>query len=285
MTDESVAAIARRFGLTRVGVRPPLGRYLAETWSRRAFAATLAKYRIQSENERNRLGIAWVVIKPLLNALVYGLVFGFILPAGSRPDNFVPFLLVGVFIFEYFASSFGQGSKSVTSNQRLVQSLSFPRILLPIAVLLEQAFRLLPILGVLGILLLVFNEPLTVKWLMVIPVLLLMTLFNAGVAMIAARLSVHIRDIQQVIPFVTRIIFYTSSIFFSIDLILAHRPDLLAIAHLNPVYEFIALCRDALITGSPAEPVLWLWASIWSVVVFVFGVLFFWQAEERYGRE
>ena len=285
MTDETVAAIARRFGLARVGVRPPLGHYLGETWSRRAFAATLAKYRIQSENERTRLGIAWVVIKPLLNALVYGLVFGFILPSDTRPDNFIPFLLVGVFIFEYFSSSFGDGARAVTSNQRLVQSLSFPRILLPIAVLLEQAFRLLPILALLGILLLVFREPLTVEWLVAVPVLLLMTLFNAGVAMIAARLSVHLRDVQQVIPFITRVVFYLSSIFFSIDLILAHRPDLLAIAHLNPVYEFIALCRDALITGSPAEPVLWVWASIWSVVVFCFGVVFFWHAEERYGRE
>lgn len=285
MTDETAAAIAQRFGLARVGLRPPFWRYLGETWSRRAFAATLAKYRIQSENERTRLGIAWVVIKPLLNALVYGLVFGLILPAGSRPDNFIAFLLVGVFIFEYFSSSLSDGARAVTSNQRLVQSLSFPRILLPIAVLLEQAFRLLPILALLGILLVLFGEPLTLEWFLVIPVLLLMTMFNAGVAMIAARLSVHLRDIQQVIPFVSRIIFYLSSIFFSIDLILAHRPDILAIAHLNPVYEFIALSREALITGSPAEPILWVWASIWSVVVFLFGMVFFWQAEERYGRE
>jgi teichoic acid transport system permease protein len=285
VTDQSVAAVARRFGLNQVGVRPPLGRYIKEAWNRRAFAATLAKYRIQSENERNRLGIAWVVIKPVLNALVYGVVFGLILDSSTRPPNFVPYLLVGVFIFEYFSNSLGQGSKSVTNNARLVQSLSFPRILLPIAVLMEQAFRLLPILGVLGVLLIIFREPVTPEWLMMIPVLALMTLFNAGVAMIAARLSVHVRDIQQVIPFITRILFYSSSIFFSVDLVFAERPVILTIAHLNPVYEFIALSRDALIAGPPVPPIFWVWASIWSVLLFVSGIVFFWQAEARYGRE
>jgi teichoic acid transport system permease protein len=285
VTDESPAEIAKRFGLPRVGVRPPLGRYLVEAWRRRAFAATLAGYRIQSENERNRFGLAWVVIKPLLNALVYGLVFGLILPSDTRPDNFIPYLLVGVFIFEFFSASLSDGSKAITSNARLVQSLSFPRILLAFAVVLEQIFRLIPIVVVLLLLLLLFGETPSWTWLLLVPILMVMAVFNAGVAMIAARMSVHFRDIQQVIPFGTRLIFYTSSIFFSVDLIFAERPTLLAIAHANPVYEFIALCREVLIAGPPVPPQLWWWAALWTVGVFLFGLVFFWYAEERYGRE
>jgi teichoic acid transport system permease protein len=285
VTAESPAELAKRFGLPRVGVRPPLGRYLVEAWHRRAFAATLATYRIQSENERNRLGLAWVVIRPLLNALVYGLVFGLILSSDTRPDNFIPYLLVGVFVFEFFSASLSDGSKAITSNAKLVQSLSFPRILLPFAVILEQIFRLIPIIVLLLILLVLFGEPPRWSWLLIVPILLVMAVFNAGVAMIAARMSVHFRDIQQVIPFGTRLVFYTSSIFFSVDLIFANRPALLAIAHANPVYEFIALSRDVLIEGPPVPPHLWWWAALWTVGLFLFGVVFFWYAEERYGRE
>jgi teichoic acid transport system permease protein len=285
VTEDNSCALARQFSLSKVGARPPFAKYLADTWRRRNFARTLARYRIQSENERNRLGMGWVIIKPVLNALIYGLVFGFILDSDSRPENFIAFLLVGVFIFEYFGNSFGQGSKAITGNTRLVQSLSFPRILLPIAVLLEQLYRMIPILGVLGILLLLVGESISWSWLLIVPLIVIMSFFNAGVAMIAARMSVHLRDIQQVIPVITRILFYTSGIFYSIDLVLGEGSRLLAIIHVTPVYEFITLSRSALIAGSPADPILWVWASIWSVVIFIFGVLFFWHAEERYGRD
>jgi teichoic acid transport system permease protein len=285
VAHDQFADVARAHGLDVVGGRPPFRHYVAETWRRRSFAVALARYRIQSDNERNRLGVLWVVIRPLLNAAVYGLVFGFILRSDTRPDNFVPFLLVGVFVFEFFSNSLGQGSKAITSNSRLVQSMSFPRVLLPLSVLLEQAFRLIPILVVLAVLLLVFAEPLSWTWLLMIPIMGVMALFNAGVAMIAARLSVHIRDLQQVIPFVSRLLFYTSGIFFSLDLVLASRPDLLAIVHFLPTYEFITLSRDVLITGNPASPVVWIAAPIWAIVMLVVGFIFFWRAEERYGLD
>lgn len=285
MIEESPSALAHRYGLVRIGTRPRFVKYLVDAWKRRTFAHTLARYRIQSENERNRLGMGWVVIKPTLNALIYGLVFGLILSSDSRPDNFIAFLLVGVFVFEYFGNSFGQGAKAITNNTRLVRSLSFPRILLPVAVLLEQLYRMVPILGVLGVLLLVFGESLSWTWLLIVPVIFMMSFFNAGVAMIAARMSVHVRDIQQVIPVLTRILFYTSGIFFSIDLVLADKPELLAIVHRTPVYEFISLARNVLIADSPIDPALWIWAGIWAGSTFVFGVVFFWLAEERYGRD
>jgi teichoic acid transport system permease protein len=53
----------------------------------------------------------------------------------------------------------------------------------------------------------------------------------------------------------------------------------------NPIYDFIELARGLLVDGYAVTPFLWLTASGWAVLTFVFGVLFFWKAEERYGRE
>ncbi len=117
-------------GLPRVGARPALGVYLREVWARRQFIVSLAQFRIEAENQRNRLGMLWVVLKPLLEAGVYGLVFGLLL-AGSRPPDFIEFLIIGVFMFQFFSSTFSAGAKSITSNTALVQSLSFPRMTLP----------------------------------------------------------------------------------------------------------------------------------------------------------
>lgn len=270
-------------GLYDVGARPPLGAYLAEAWRRRSFAFTLAGYRLVGSLLPNRLGVLWIVLKPLSMAILYGTVFHFILSGSARPANFVQFLIVGVFIFEFFTSCFGNGSKAITSNAKLVQSLGFPRILLPVSVVAQQAIRMVPVVTLLCILLIVFGEPVTWSWLLIVPILAVMAVFNLGVALIVARLSVHARDVQQFIPVVTRLLFYASGIFFSVDGALADHPAILTVVQLVPTYDFISMSRGVLLDGYTAAPIVWIAAPVWALVTFVVGVVFFWQAETRYG--
>ena len=270
-------------GLKQVGKRPPLGAYLSEAWQRRRFAFTLASYRLVSELLPNRLGVLWIVLKPLSMAIIYGTIFHFVIAGPARPANFVQFLIVGVFVFEFFTGCFGAGSKAVTSNAKLVQSLGFPRILLPISVVVEQAMRMIPVIILLGILLLVLGEPISWSWLLLIPVLGLMAIFNLGVALIVARLSVHARDVQQMIPIINRVLFYVSGIFFSVDGAFADFPVLLTMAHLVPTYGFVAIAREVLLESYAAPLLAWIGAPVWAAVTIIFGTVFFWRAEARYG--
>ncbi|WP_295102048.1 ABC transporter permease [uncultured Microbacterium sp.] len=270
-------------GLTEVGTRPRLGGYLAETWRLRAFAVRLAGSRLISGLLPNRLGVLWIVLKPLSLAITYGVIFHFILSGAARPENYVQFLLVGVFVFEFFTGCFGSGSKSITSNSKLVQSFGFPRILLPISVIAEQAMRMVPVVLMLGILLLILGEPIAWSWLLVIPILAVMGVFNLGVALVVSRISVRTRDVQQLVPIISRVLFYASGIFFDLDGALADLPTLLTIVHLNPIYEFIAIARDVLLEGYAAPLLAWIAAPIWALVMIVGGVIYFWRAEPRYG--
>ena len=285
MTPTDPEALARENGLERVGARPSLPTYIAQAWSRRDFAVTLARYRLQASMSENRLGMGWVVLRPILNAALFGTIFGLIMPAGSRPDNFVPFLVVGFFIFEYFSKTLSGGAKAIVGAKSLVKSLSFPRILLPAAIVIRQLVELIPMLVVMFLILILLAEPITWWWLMVIPVMLLMTMFNLGVALIVARLTVHVRDLSQIIPLVSRVIFYTSGIFFDLSLVLKEKPELLRLARLNPVHDFIALIRGYTVSGNEIYPFMWWIAGAAAVVTFVFGIFFFWKGEERYGRD
>lgn len=276
-------AVPATAGLTEVGTRPRLGPYLAETWRLRTFALRLAGSRLISGLLPNRLGVLWIVLKPLALAIVYGTIFNFILAGAARPANFVPYLIVGVFVFEFFTGSFGNGSKAITNNSKLVQSFGFPRVLLPIAVVAEQAMKMIPVVLLLGILLLVLGEPITWSWLLIIPILATMGVFNLGVALIVARVSVRTRDIQQLVPIINRILFYASGIFFNVDGALANFPTALTIAHLIPTYEFISLARDVLLAGYSAPLLAWVAAPIWALVMVVGGIIYFWQGEPRYG--
>lgn len=285
MTPTDLEALARTSGLERVGARPKFSTYVVEIWRRRAFALTMARYKVQASMSDNRLGMGWIVLKPILNAALFGLIFGIIMPSDSRPENFIPFLVAGIFIFEYFSKSFAAGARAIIGNNSLVRSLSFPRMLLPISSVMQQVVELIPMLIVMGVILLIFGEPLTWGWLMVIPVMALMTLFNLGVALISARLTVHMRDVTQFIPLITRVLFYSSGIFYSLELVLEDRPELLRLAQLNPVHDYIALVRGYMVSGNPISPTIW-WVGIAAALVtFVVGAIFFWRAEERYGRD
>jgi len=279
-----LADYAAEHGLQRVGVRPGFFDYLKQAWERRDFAWTMALYVSESANARTRLGRWWLVLLPSLQALAYGLVFGLIL-GDLRPDNFIPFLITGVFLFSFFSGSFSSGAKAITSNSGLLKTLSFPRILLPLSAVLRQFINFLPQLALLPLVMVLFGQDITWDWLYLIPITLLMLIFSTGLAMISARLTVQVKDLGKLVPFITRLMFYSSGIFFEIERIFAGYPELLAAAMLNPVYDFISLARGALVNGLEITPFLWVVSSIWAFTTFFFGLFYFWKAEARYGRD
>ena len=194
------------------------------------------------------------------------------------------YVVIGVFLFEYFSTSMNNGAKSITGNGALVQSLAFPRITLPLSTVIQQLMTLVPMLGVMVVYILILGAPIRAEWLLMIPLVAIFTVFNLGVALIGARLTVHIRDLTQLLPLVTRILFYTSGVLFAIDRILAPYPWAVALFDFHPLHEVLSIARGLLMPGVEFNPIYWLYFSVWALVVFVAGVLFFWAAEERYGR-
>lgn len=282
----SLAEDAARAGLRRVGARPPFWIYLLQVWRRRQFIYRLARYRIEASNGKNRLGMAWVLLKPIIDAAVYGTVFGYFLMRGNIPNHYILFLVVGVFMFEFFSSCLTSGAKSITRNANLVQSLSFPRMALPLALVIEKLLEFVPMVGIIFATALISGLRPTAEWLLMVPIVVLLTIFNAGVTMFTARLTVHFRDLTQLLPFVSRLLFYTSGVFYSLELAFADNETVLRIMDAQPIHEFLSLGRSIFQDdpGFTAPPEYWLYASLWAVASIVAGSLFFWAAEERYGR-
>ena len=282
----SLADEAARAGLHKVGARPPFWAYLRAVWRRRQFIYRLARFRIEAQNGQNRLGMAWVLLKPIIDAIVYGTVFGLFLMRGNIPHHYILFLIVGVFLFDFFSSCFTAGAKSITRNANLVQSLSFPRMALPLALVTEKFLEFVPMLGIIFATVLFSGIRPEAEWLLMIPVVALFGIFNTGVTMFTARLTVHFRDLTQLLPFVSRLLFYTSGVFYSLDLAFAGNELALRIIDAQPLHEFLSLGRSVLLDepGFTAKPEFWLYASAWALTSIVVGSLFFWAAEERYGR-
>lgn len=284
-TPVTPAALAARHGLAPSSVRPPLGAYLRSLWGRRHFLLAFSRAKVVSTYTSARLGQIWQLLTPLMLAGVYLLVFGLLLRTGRGVDNFIAFLVIGVFVFTFTQRSVLTGSEAINSNLGLVRALHFPRATLPLAYTLAELQKLAVALLALGGIVLLTGEPLTVAWLLVPLAVSLQLLFNAGLTLLVARASAQIRDLAQVLPFVMRAWLYLSGVFFSIPTITANAPAALGILmSINPGAVYIDLVRQSLLVEHTPLPYAWPLAVGWAVLLLVGGFLFFWRAEDRYGR-
>ncbi|MFK4690225.1 teichoic acid transport system permease protein [Streptomyces pristinaespiralis] len=285
-----LAALAARHGLTVSGARPTLPAYVRQLWSRRHFISAFATAKLTAQYSQARLGQLWQLMTPLLNAAVYYLIFGVLLGTAHHVPDFVPFLVTGVFIWTFTANTITAGTRAISGNIGLVRALHFPRAALPVALALQQLQQLLFSLGALLVILVGFGQLPTASWLLAVPALLLQAAFSTGLSMAMARVAARTPDISQLVPFLLRTWMYASGVMWSVDKVVGDRdlPHLVALAlQYNPAALYIDLVRFSFIDSFTADrlpPHVWAAALAWAVLCGAGGFLYFWKAEEHYGR-
>ena len=274
------------WALRPVGGRPTLGEYVRDLHRRRHFIWADSRARAFSGDSSTLLGNAWLVVKPLLDGLTYFLIFGLLLQVSRGIDNYVGYLLVGVFLFTYTSRSLTGGAAALANGKNMIRGFSFPRAALPISVVLREAVGMVPVVTtmVAMILLIPPHAEVTWRWALFPAVFALQTVFNAGLALLAARLTVHVPDLRNVLSFVTRLWLYGSAVMFSFDRFVTDE-RLLTALELNPAFIVLDISRDLLLYGASPTAASWLALGSWALGTFVVGFVFFWRAEDRYGHD
>jgi teichoic acid transport system permease protein len=278
--DELIA----RYQLRRAGARPGIVDYTRELWGRRHFIVAFSTANNAVGYSASFLGQAWQLLTPLLNAAVYYLIFGVLLHTKRGVHNYVAFLVIGIFIFTFTQSSLLGGSRAISANVGLTRVLHFPRAVLPVSSTLVALQRLVYSLVVMLPIVLITGERPRWQWLLLIPAIALQLMFCLGLAFFIARIGAKVPDTSQLLPFLIRTWLYVSGVFYSIQAFAADHPRWVkVILEVNPGAVYVEVVRAALI-DEPRGHHLWLLAVAWAVVVLAAGYLFFWQAEEQYGR-
>jgi teichoic acid transport system permease protein len=317
-SGQSLAEFAALYGLRPSSARPGLISYLRLVWDRRHFIVAYATARNVSMYTEARLGQLWQVLTPLLNSAVYYLIFGILFKANRGISNYTAYLVTGVFIFSFTERSIVVGSGVMRANIALIRALHFPRACLPLAYVLVEFQQLLLSMLVLFAIVLGTGEPLTPYWFMLVPTLFLQAMFNMGAALILARVGAGAQDVSQLVPFLLRVWRYFCGVMYSIASLPAELPAWgKAVLSVNPAAVYITLTRYAIMSSQRLDapgakpynagmcavfnakkipalqaychptistPDLWLAGAGWAVVTLAIGIVFFWQAEARYGR-
>jgi teichoic acid transport system permease protein len=272
--------------LRRVGARPPFLDYLVSLWDYRHFIYYDAQSRVQTGNEQDRLGRAWLVLGPLLNGLMFYLIMGVLLKSGGGVENFVAFLIIGVFLFQMSTRAVSSSARVIASNKNVIHAFQFPRASLVVAANVREGLSNIPVLITMLILVIVLppSEEISWRWLMLIPVVLLQFIFNLGLGLILARVVSMFNDASQLISYAMRLWMYASCMFFSIERFDGF-PVLKSIMEFNPLYNVLQLARECLLYGNTGSWRAWAILTLWAFATIAVGMVFFWKGEETYGRE
>jgi teichoic acid transport system permease protein len=257
---------------------PPLGAYLREAWRRRAFSFELSRTKLRAQHYNTVFGQLWLVLNPLLLSLVYFVLVD-ILRRGNNQPNFFAHLMVGLFLFHYFSGAVTSGAKSVVGGGRLVLNTAFPRTLLPLSAVQTAFLRFLPTLGVYAVVHIASGLPIGPELLWMVPVVALVTVFTAGVAMLTSAAQVYFRDVSAFLPYLLRIWMYGTPILYFYDEV----PEKFKwLIDLNPLTPLFTAWSDIIIKGDAPSAGLLLWGAAWAAAALVAGGLFFISREREF---
>lgn len=257
---------------------PPMGSYLRELWRRRQFAFEMSRTSLRAQHFNTVLGLFWLVINPVLLAGVYFILVS-ILRGGDRGATFFAHLMAGLFLFQFVHQGIQHAAKSVVGGGKLILNSAFPRALLPLSSVMTAFMRFLPTFIVYAIVHAVAGLPFGAHLLYVVPILLLLIVFVAGVAMLVAATQVYFRDVKSFLPYAMRIWLYASPVLYYVDEV----PDRFQwVLALNPMTPFLAVWSDVINLGQTPDPRYYLWGAAAAALAFIAGGLFFVSREREF---
>jgi teichoic acid transport system permease protein len=248
--DQDLGQLAAHYGLKLSGARPPLREYVVTLWQRRHFIVGYATARNISMYTEAKLGQVWQVLTPILNACVYYLIFGLLFDTARAVDHFPAFLVVGVFVFAFTERSIVTGSNVMRANIQLIRALYFPRASLPLAYVIVELQQMLIGMVVVVIVMLGSGQYPSWYWLLLIPAVLLQSMFNTGAALIVARMGGAVADVSELIPFLLRISRYFCGVMYLILTVTYRFPGWVGkVLSYNPFAVYISLVRVAFMSS------------------------------------
>src|SRR5699024_1405416 len=204
--------------LQPIGGRAPFRQYLSELWQRRHFIYRDSKNRVLAHGAGTKLGTLWLVLKPLLDALFYFLIFGVVVQVSRGVPNFTAFIIIGVLMFRYTSASITQATRVIKSSRAMIRSFNFPRLSIPISQVLRDTLTQFLVIGVMLVMISVLppHAPPGINWLWLPLIFALQISMNLGLAFIFARFGFQYPDFAEATSFLVRILMYTSAVIFPI---------------------------------------------------------------------
>ena len=251
---------------------------LREVWEYRELVYFFSWRDIKVKYKQTFLGILWVVLQPCLLVLLFVGIFGNLTPASSESrTGYAAYVLSALVFWQLFSSIISATGESMLSNGPILKKIYFPRLIIPLSIVLTALVDFIVSIVVFLILCLVFSQPISlyhIPHFMAAIVLDILLAFSLG--SIIGTLNVKYRDFRYVVPFILQLLFFATPIVYKV---VVFKNELIRkLLMVNPVSAVIELSRSLLSSEPPNYQVI-LTGIVTTLILFVTALVYFKRAE------
>ncbi len=274
----------------KTGQKESFGQTVKEIWSYRQMIASFVRRDLRGRYKGSVLGFLWTFVNPLLQLLVYTIVFGTMLQ--SKTPNYHIHLFVALIPWIFFSASVTGGAMSVIAQKDMVKKIYFPREVLPISTVTTNFINMLfcfivvfAVVFISGIF--TGNFPSILGLLCLIPVFAVEYILSLGMAFLAAAITVYFRDMEHILGILMMAWQYLTPVLYGLNIFEGHPQykAILKVFNLNPMTPIITAYRTILYDCKIPDLSTLLWALLLGVIVLVLGWMTFTKLKRRFAEE
>lgn len=273
--------------------RESIMKNLKELYDYRQMIFSLVKKDLRGRYKGSALGFLWTFLNPLLQLVVYSIVFSTIFR--NNIEKFYLYLFIGLLPWMFFSSSLTVGSVSVISSKDMVKKIYFPREVLPIAYVTSSFVNMLLCFLVVFIVMIIggIDPNSTFHWtaLLYLPIVMIVEYVLAlGFAMLASALTVYFRDLEHILGIITMAWMYATPILYDVSMIqniLVEKGmgNLMHLYMLNPMTPIIVAYHQILYYGQAPDLSTLLSAVVLGLFFLILGYLVFRKLQRGFVEE
>ena len=247
----------------------------------REMLINMVRRELRGKYKGSILGFLWTFINPLLQLVVYTIVFSNIMRMGV--SNYEIFLFVALSPWMFFSTSVLSGAGSIIYNQSLVTKIYFPREILPLSVVTSNFINMIYCSVIVLAVVLFYHMNLNLEvWFMLPVIAFIEYILVIGIVLIVSALTVYFRDLEHILGIIIMAWQFLTPVMYPESFVPSQYQ---AILYLNPMTPIIISFRDVLYYGKMPVVENLVYAFLWSLIIFICGFLLFGKLQKDFAEE
>jgi ABC-type polysaccharide/polyol phosphate export permease len=258
-----------------------LARPFLDLWRFRELISMLVERDLKVRYKRSALGMGWTLLNPLLQMIVYTVVFSFIMRVGV-PD-FPVFILSGLLPWTLVSISIAGSSHCLINNQGLIRKVAVPQMVWPLAVVASKLVDLMLSLVPFALIAFAYGRGPSLAWLALAPALVTATVFSVGLALLFSSLTVFYRDMRHLTDILVQVWFYVTPVIYPASFLeKLPYPWMKWVLRLNPAAPVVRLFQEPLYEGRLPDAALLGTGSLAAVATLMVGAAVFLRHQDQH---
>jgi len=252
---------------------------LHEVWEFKDLLFFLIRRDLKVRFQQTFIGVLWIVLQPLIQMLIFFVIFGILVKVPTDGIPYPVFYLSGYVVWQLFLQIVNSSATSLLGNITIITKIYFPRLTLPLSTMIGAVIDFLVSFSLLLVFLLANNYPFTDRFLLLPFLVLLTMIFSEGVGLLFGALMVIFRDTKNLLGFILQIWMYITPILYPMTIV----PEKYKLFFfINPLTGLVDAFRWVFL-GTNSLPSLeyFLVSSVMAVIILLIGMMAFRSMENR----